>query len=133
MEEILNKIAELKQQVKRLSEEPPFTKHNEYCNGLFAAYTVCEKLIKDHQNAGNMGIRTSRLEIWEHYEKAYNQAKKWRIHYENWSSVAQTSFDHKVRQDARHQAQGCLQIAKSWEKIAEQHFQTIKNTYTHED
>ena len=101
MEEILKKIAELKSQAKKLSEEPPFTKHNEYCNGLFAAYTVCEKIIKDNQKSGNMGIRTSRLAIWEHYEKAYNQAKKWREYYENWSSIAQTAFDHKVREDAR--------------------------------
>lgn len=115
-------------QAKELSEEPPFTNHNEYCNGLFAAYTVCEKLIKDYQNSG-MGIRTSRLAIWDYYEKSYQEAKKWRGYYETWCKIAQNAFDHKVRADARHQAEGCLQIAKSWEKIAEQHFETIKKTY----
>ena len=80
-----------------------------------------------------MTLKKSRLAIWEYYEKAYSQSKKWRGYYENWSNVAQTSPDHKVREDARHQANGCLEIAKSWQRIAETHFQTIKNTYTHED
>ena len=80
-----------------------------------------------------MTLKKSRIAIWEHYEKAWAQAKKWREYYENWSSIAQTAFDHKVREDARHQANGCLHIAKSWEKTAEAHFQTIKSTYTHED
>lgn len=80
-----------------------------------------------------MGIRTSRLAIWDYYEKAHAQAKQWRAHYITWCDIAQTSPDHKVRQDARHQAQGCLEIAKSWERIAETHFQTIKSTFSNED
>jgi len=80
-----------------------------------------------------MTLKESRLAIWNYYEKAYNQAKEWNEYYQTWCDIAQTSPDHKVRENARHQANGCLKMAKSWEKIAEQHFQTIKNTYTHED
>jgi len=80
-----------------------------------------------------MTTKQSRFLIWDYCEKAYTQAKNWREHYETWCNIAQNSFDHKVRADARHQAEGCLTIAKSWEKIAEQHFKTIKNTYTHEE
>lgn len=80
-----------------------------------------------------MTLKESRLAIWDYYEKAYNQAKEWNEYYQTWCDIAQTSPDRKVRENARHQANGCLKMAKSWEKIAEQHFQTIKNTYTHED
>ncbi len=80
-----------------------------------------------------MTLKDSRLAIWEYYEKAYNQAKEWREYYETWCDIAQTSPDHKVRENARHQANGCLHIAKTWEDIAQKHFQTIKSTYSNED
>jgi hypothetical protein len=89
--------------------------------------------IRKQQNSKTMTLKISRLAIWEYYEKAYNESKKWREYYETWSGIAQTAFDHKVRENARHQANGCLHIAKTWEDIAQKHFQTIKSTYSNED